>query len=182
MARRDYATGEIVVHWDSDLCIHTGRCLRGLPEVFDTARRPWVTVDAASADQVAATVRLCPTGALRYERRDGAGQEVPEDPTTVEPRPDGPLFVRGRVRIVRPDGSVIDDGPRFALCRCGATANPPYCNNAHRAVGWRSPPDARVEEHRERAHAPDEVDPRPAEATGTAAADPTSPAPPDQDA
>lgn len=182
VARRDYATAEIVVHWDSDLCIHTGRCLRGLPEVFDTHRRPWVTVDAASADEVAATVRLCPTGALRYERLDGADPELPEEPTTVEPRPNGPLFVRGRVRIVQPDGSVVDDGPRFALCRCGATTNPPFCNNAHRAIGWRSPTARDAGEHRERAHAPTDVDPRPAETTGTAGADPTSPAPPGEGA
>jgi uncharacterized Fe-S cluster protein YjdI/CDGSH-type Zn-finger protein len=182
VARRDYSTQQIVVHWDSDLCIHTGRCLRSLPEVFDTGRRPWVTVDAASADEVAATVRICPTGALRYERPDGAGEEVAEEPTTVEPRPDGPLFVRGRVRIVQPDGSVVDEGPRFALCRCGATTNPPFCNNAHRAIGWRSPAAGGADGRRERAHAPDDVDPRRAEVTGTAGADPTAPASPGEGA
>ena len=104
MARRDYSSVEIVVHWDSELCIHTGRCLRSLPAVFDTGRRPWVDVDAAPADEVAATVRICPTGALRDDRLDRAGPEIPEEPTTVEPRPNGPLFMRGRVRIVQPDG------------------------------------------------------------------------------
>jgi uncharacterized Fe-S cluster protein YjdI/CDGSH-type Zn-finger protein len=182
VARRDYASPEIVVHWDSDLCIHTGRCLRRLPEVFDTRRRPWVDVDAASGEEVAAAVRLCPTGALRYERPDGGEPEPPEVPTTVEPRPNGPLFVRGAIRIVQPDGTVVDHGPRFALCRCGATSNPPFCNNAHREIGWRSQPVREPGEHRERAQAPSDVDPRPAEATGTAATDPTSPAAPGEDA
>lgn len=182
MSRRDYATSEIVVHWDSDLCIHTGRCLRRLPEVFDTGKRPWVTVDGAPADEVAAAVQLCPTGALRYERLDSSDPERPEEPTTIEPRPNGPLFVRGEVRIVLPDGTAIDQGPRFALCRCGATTNPPFCNNAHRAIGWRSPPVREPGEHRERAQAPTDVDPGPAERPGTAGADPTSPAPPGEGA
>jgi uncharacterized Fe-S cluster protein YjdI/CDGSH-type Zn-finger protein len=182
VARREYASPGIVVHWDSDLCIHTGRCLRSLPEVFDTGRRPWVTVDAAAADEVAATVRLCPTGALRYDRPDGSDPEPPDEPTSVELRPNGPLFVRGEIRIVHPDGTEVDHGPRFALCRCGATTNPPFCNNAHRAIGWHSPPRADPGPQRERAHAPDDVDPRPAEGAGAAGADPTSPAPPGGDA
>ena len=46
--RRDYENDAIRVHWDSIRCIHVGICLRALPQVFDTGRRPWV--DAVSGD------------------------------------------------------------------------------------------------------------------------------------
>ena len=74
-ARRTYESDAIAVHWDASKCIHTGRCLRALPSVFDTGRRPWVEIDAADADAVAAAVETCPSGALWYERRDGKPAE-----------------------------------------------------------------------------------------------------------
>jgi uncharacterized Fe-S cluster protein YjdI len=66
---REYATDEIVVEWRPDLCIHSGNCARGLPKVFDPARRPWVDARAASADEIEAQVARCPSGALQSRRR-----------------------------------------------------------------------------------------------------------------
>jgi uncharacterized Fe-S cluster protein YjdI len=79
----------------STRCIHTGRCLRGLPEVFDLNRRPWVDVEAAIPDEVAAVIRSCPTVALRYRPGPERSDEEPDTPTTIEARPNRPLFVRG---------------------------------------------------------------------------------------
>jgi CDGSH-type Zn-finger protein len=111
-------------------------CVRGLPQVFDPDARPWVVVDAADADAVAAAIETCPTGALRYRRLDGGQQEEPPEEATIEPRPNGPLFVRGRVRIVDPDGHVIREDTRLALCRCGASENKPFCDGSHRRIGF----------------------------------------------
>ncbi len=40
MAKRTYRTDQIVVHWDSERCVHSGICLGTLPAVFDVERRP----------------------------------------------------------------------------------------------------------------------------------------------
>ncbi|MGQ0703024.1 MAG: (4Fe-4S)-binding protein, partial [Gemmatimonadales bacterium] len=74
------------------------------PEVFQPLKRPWVQVDAATADRIAEVVMTCPTGALHFERPDGGPQEPEPDETTIEARPNGPLYVRGRIRIMRPGG------------------------------------------------------------------------------
>ncbi len=79
--QRTCETEPIAVHWESSRCIHTARCLQALPQVFDVRRRPWVDVGAANAEDLAAAVRTCPTGALRYTRTDGAPQEEPQRPT-----------------------------------------------------------------------------------------------------
>lgn len=130
MAERDYDGDGITVHWDSSRCIHTAICLRALPDVFDTRRRPWVDVGAAPADQVAEAVARCPTGALRFS-----------SPTIVEPIPDttlmrpvrgGPMVVRGDVRVVDAAGNTICHETRVALCRCGNSRNQPFCDNSHR--------------------------------------------------
>ncbi|MDH5615924.1 MAG: (4Fe-4S)-binding protein, partial [Acidimicrobiia bacterium] len=83
MAKRDYRTDEIIVHWDSSRCIHTGICLQSLNSVFNLRQKPWVDVQAARADEIAATVEKCPSGALTYTRLDGAGEAPPQTTTVV---------------------------------------------------------------------------------------------------
>lgn len=134
---RVYESDGIRVIWDATLCIHTGICLRALPSVFDVHARPWVDLDGALATDVAATIRACPTGALRYEPKGDLEDEKPDEPTIVEVRPNGPLYVRGRVEVIAPGGRQVTEGPRMALCRCGASENKPFCDNSHRLVGFR---------------------------------------------
>jgi uncharacterized Fe-S cluster protein YjdI len=66
--KKEYATDEIVVEWRPQLCAHSGNCVRGLPQVFDPKRRPWIDVNAATADEIEAQVARCPSGALRTRR------------------------------------------------------------------------------------------------------------------
>ena len=138
MAQRTYETERIRVHWDSTRCIHTARCLNALPKVFDVRRRPWVDVEAADADAVAAAVETCPTGALLYERLDGAPQEEPMRPTVAIPIDNGPLLVMGDLRVEGPDGELITEETRLTFCRCGKTKNQPFCDNTHIAAGFHS--------------------------------------------
>lgn len=139
MAERTYEGEGVRVFWDSSRCIHTGRCLIADPEVYDLRRRPWIDVNAASADRIATTVELCPAGALRYERTDGAPQEAPPSPTRVIPAPDGPVVLRGDMRLETPEGELLSEETRLTLCRCGRSENQPYCDNAHRRTGFRAP-------------------------------------------
>ena len=135
---REYEGNDLRVIWDSSRCIHVANCLRALPEVFDVQARPWVDIEGADPDQIAAAVRTCPTGALRYEgSREGEFVEPSEEPTALEVRPNGPLYVRGRVRILGPGGVVISEENRVALCRCGASENKPFCDNSHRLIQFR---------------------------------------------
>jgi CDGSH-type Zn-finger protein/uncharacterized Fe-S cluster protein YjdI len=136
--KRTYETDAIRVHWDSVRCIHTGICLRSLPHVFDTQRRPWVAIDAAEADEIARTVERCPSGALRYERLDGLPGEQPERPTLAVPIEDGPLLLVGDLLVEEADGTEITHEARLTLCRCGLSRNQPFCDNSHVRRGWKS--------------------------------------------
>jgi uncharacterized Fe-S cluster protein YjdI len=68
MASRDYPTTGLTVHWDPSLCQHSRVCATTLPTVFRPRERPWVDADAASADEIAATIDACPSRALSYTR------------------------------------------------------------------------------------------------------------------
>lgn len=44
----------------------------------------------------------------------------------------GPLMVEGTVSVTKPDGTnEIKDNKCF-LCRCGHSANKPYCDGSHK--------------------------------------------------
>jgi len=45
--------------------------------------------------------------------------------------------VRGPVRVELEDGTVLVEDDRVALCRCGNSANAPWCDGSHRKLGFR---------------------------------------------
>ena len=56
---------------------------------------------------------------------------------TITPRKNGPYMVQGPLKLVDPAGNefkVEDD--IIMLCRCGESANKPFCDGAHRACGF----------------------------------------------
>lgn len=131
-----YQGEDIDVQYNLRRCIHAAECVRGLPAVFDRDRRPWIEPDEDSADQVTRVILKCPTGALFFDRKDGGDAESLPDINTILVTEDGPLYLRGNVRIKSPDGMLLKQETRLALCRCGASANKPYCDNSHMKVGF----------------------------------------------
>ncbi|MGW8282741.1 MAG: CDGSH iron-sulfur domain-containing protein, partial [Gemmatimonadota bacterium] len=111
------------------------------PSVFDTSRKPWINPDGASADRIAAVVHRCPTGALQYERLDGAENETPEPENTLTVRENGPLFARGDIHLVDAEHRPVARIARAAFCRCGGSSNKPYCDGSHAEVGFEAPAD-----------------------------------------
>ncbi|MFJ1783051.1 (4Fe-4S)-binding protein [Streptomyces anulatus] len=69
--KKSYEGRSITVTFEAGRREHAAACVRGLPEVFGTGRRPWIRPDGADAGRVAEVVRSCPSGALQYERVDG---------------------------------------------------------------------------------------------------------------
>ena len=55
---------------------------------------------------------------------------------TIKVRRDGPLLITGPVRIVDPQGGEwqTPDGPNVVLCRCGHSAQRPFCDGRHREL------------------------------------------------
>ncbi len=60
--------GQAAVTFEATVCQHAAECVKGLPEVFDTAARPWIQPDHASVDAVEAVIARCPSRALKFER------------------------------------------------------------------------------------------------------------------
>ena len=135
--RHDYTNDAIRVEWSSTRCIHAAECVRRLPMTFRPGEKPWVRLEGAEAARVAGVVAHCPTGALHFERLDGGPAESPPAANTVLVSAHGPTFLRGDIELRTQEGEVLLRDTRVALCRCGASANKPLCDNAHRSAGFR---------------------------------------------
>jgi CDGSH-type Zn-finger protein len=60
---------------------------------------------------------------------------------TIQVRKDGPYVVSGPVKIVDSAGKEFPvKGGSIALCRCGGSANKPFCDGTHKRVGFSSDP------------------------------------------
>lgn len=61
-----------------------------------------------------------------------AANETP----SIDLRENGPLLLKHGSSITLEDGSVEEVKAAAPLCRCGASANKPFCDGAHRAIGY----------------------------------------------
>jgi len=71
-----YSNGEVTVIWKPDLCIHSANCVRGLPQVFDVRRRPWIDVTQSDSLRIVEQVKKCPSGALSYFMNESNSQDL----------------------------------------------------------------------------------------------------------
>jgi len=75
-----------------------------------------------------------------------AGEFAPADnlpdltatgPVVFVPVPDGPLLANGPLTLQNAQKQPIARTTEAALCRCGASANKPYCDGSHSVVGFK---------------------------------------------
>lgn len=133
-----YTGVAVDVAWDRRLCIHVGECTRARGDIFQSGRQPWADPDLADAGEVVEVVWRCPSGALTYTPKDGRLAEAPPPENTITVANNGPLYAHGDLRIA----GAPDDMPgvrfRAALCRCGRSANKPFCDGTHSRIGFTS--------------------------------------------
>jgi CDGSH-type Zn-finger protein/uncharacterized Fe-S cluster protein YjdI len=57
---------------------------------------------------------------------------------TITPTTNGPLSLRGNVEICSGTGRTVTRTQQVRLCRCGGSANKPFCDGTHARIGFRS--------------------------------------------
>jgi CDGSH-type Zn-finger protein/uncharacterized Fe-S cluster protein YjdI len=133
-----YTGKDIDITYNVRRCIHAEECVRNLPEVFNTRKRPWIDPADASADRVMEVVVLCPSGALHaFPHTQIPGESIPAA-NTIFLQENGYLRVVGNLRL---SGTTVDieQETRVSLCRCGQSANKPFCDNTHLKIEFQAP-------------------------------------------
>ncbi|HVM78241.1 MAG TPA: ferritin-like domain-containing protein [Stellaceae bacterium] len=125
-------TKDITLRFDGRRCIHSRHCVLGAPSVFlANVKGPWLHPETVSVEHCAAIARACPSGAITYERHDGGPQEAAPAVNVLRIRENGPYAVHAEIELAG-HGKML----RATLCRCGKSANKPFCDNSHREAGF----------------------------------------------
>ncbi len=132
---------DITIAFEGQRCIHSRHCVLGAPQVF-RANTPgsWIYPDALPVDAIVRIAHSCPSGAIRYRRKDGGPAEEAPPVNTVNLRENGPYAIHAEIKL-----GDADVGFRMTLCRCGASKRKPFCDGSHKAIGFTATgePDSR---------------------------------------
>ena len=115
-----------------ELCVHAGFCdraggIRNLTQYSDTPEARRIAIEEAVN---------CPSGSLVVWDKEGnviepqfePSIELVEDPFAGL---NGPFWIRGGIPIESADGTTYEIRNRVTLCRCGKSANKPFCDGIH---------------------------------------------------
>jgi CDGSH-type Zn-finger protein len=134
--RREWAGDGIAMTDDKSLCWHAGFCVREYGKAWDL-------VGTASGEEETSRVRdmihACPSSRLQFHEPAGSEPVEPEVSPRAAVIDDGPVFVEGGVPLEGADGEAYETLNRMSLCRCGASANKPYCDGTHSRNDFKDP-------------------------------------------
>lgn len=69
------------------------------------------------------------------------------DRAEIDVLDDGPYIVDGLEELSNSKGEDLKISAKVALCRCGASANKPYCDGTHKKIGFTDKVDKCETEH-----------------------------------
>jgi CDGSH-type Zn-finger protein/uncharacterized Fe-S cluster protein YjdI len=123
---------KLTLLYEGKKCIHSRFCVTWGPNVFlANVEGPWIHPDAMDVEAVAELAHLCPSGAIRYRRKDGKPDEAVPPVNLLAVREAGPYAVRADIVL---DGEHA--GYRATLCRCGGSKNKPFCDGTHKTIDF----------------------------------------------
>jgi len=132
---------DIAITFDGARCIHSRHCVLGAPQVF-RANTPgtWIYPDAMPTDALVRIACSCPSGAIRFRRKDGGAEEEAPPVNVARLRENGPYAFHAEIKL-----GEFDVGLRATLCRCGASQRKPFCDGSHRTIDFKASgePDSR---------------------------------------
>jgi CDGSH-type Zn-finger protein/uncharacterized Fe-S cluster protein YjdI len=121
---------DLTLLFDSRKCIHSRFCVTWAPTVFlANVQGPWIHPDAMEVERLVEIAHVCPSGAIRYRRKDGKADEAAPLVNLVTIRENGPYAVRADMQLNGQRGVF-----RATLCRCGASKHKPFCDGSHNEV------------------------------------------------
>jgi CDGSH-type Zn-finger protein len=133
--RAELFPGPTLDLFDDNRCAFARFCHREDGEVWTLTER---SDDPRLREEAILASTDCPAGRLVHHDKEAEYQEI--EPT-LEPsisilqdperHVSAPLYVKGGVPLISAEGSTYEQRNRYALCRCGASRNKPFCDASH---------------------------------------------------
>lgn len=136
---KKYVKDELTMVWQPKMCIHSEKCYKGLPRLFNPKRKPWVNPEEVDINTITKQIDACPSGALSYilENQNDTKMENTNTEVKVQIFQDGPLIVSGPLEITHNNGEKEAKEKQTAFCRCGHSTNKPFCDGSHKASDFK---------------------------------------------
>ena len=121
--------GPLALHAELHIVGHGARLRATLCRCGASAKKPF-------CDGSHAAIPFVATG----EPATNPSEPLPtrNGPLEVRPLRNGPLLVNGPLEVCSGTGRTIDKVSTVAFCRCGASANKPYCDGTHNKIGFKA--------------------------------------------
>jgi CDGSH-type Zn-finger protein/ferredoxin len=131
-----YRGKDITIVFDRYLCMGAGYCGE-LEAVFGTHDQPKYEPDTAPVEDIIATIKKCPSGALSYIIGNEHYKNYFSE-TRIVVEKDGPLNCQGEITLIDDQDSdaFLPDADHFTLCRCGGSKKKPVCDGSHEEKGF----------------------------------------------
>lgn len=118
---------------DDGRCAFARFCHREDGDAWELAEGPGSPHLHAEAIQAA---NDCPAGRLTAAEKNGAEHEPDYEPAIEilqdpEEEVSAGIFVKGGIPVESSDGTLYESRNRLVLCRCGKSANKPFCDAQH---------------------------------------------------
>jgi uncharacterized Fe-S cluster protein YjdI len=136
MESKQYSHHDIIVTWEPSKCIHSTKCWRGLPTVFNPKKKPWIALEKSNKESIIQQINQCPSGAISYKYT--TINETLKHYTNknfsdlkVEVVKGGPLLIHGNFILQNSEQTHNVEAKQTALCRCGHSNKKPFCDGSH---------------------------------------------------
>lgn len=70
MPTKEFKNKDITIIWDPEKCIHSGICVKTLPQVYNPKENPWIKMENARTKDLINQVAQCPSGALSIPQQE----------------------------------------------------------------------------------------------------------------
>jgi CDGSH-type Zn-finger protein/uncharacterized Fe-S cluster protein YjdI len=75
---------------------------------------------------------------VREPETNASAELAPQQTLRITPRPNGSLRLEGAFELRDAFGQVMAQRTEARLCRCGASADKPFCDSAHKQIGFQT--------------------------------------------
>jgi len=136
--KKSYIGQKITIHDNRSICSHAALCVESLSSVFKLGHRPWINPDNASTKEIIETIKKCPSGALSYSIDGVEYNEIEKRAPMITVSKDGPYLITGGVELLG-EKQIAEGASKehYALCRCGASNNKPFCDGSHNKINFK---------------------------------------------